>query len=76
VFKNVTVAQQKDDLYCVWVPEDNTTYKFPLAHIWCIEEDYSDETETVEDSLVDMLGQPKSTGDRVVSMRLLDEEDE
>jgi len=36
-------SYQKGDLFCVYEPEKQRTFKYPLVHIWRIEETYPDE---------------------------------
>ena len=33
---------QKGDLFCVYEPDNKRTFKYPIMHIWRIEESYPD----------------------------------
>ncbi len=35
-------SYQKGDMFCVYEPERQTTYKYPVAHIWRVKEGYPD----------------------------------
>ncbi len=36
-------SYQKGDLFCVYEEQNKRTFKYPIIHIWRIEETYSDE---------------------------------
>ncbi len=36
-------SYQKGDLFCVYEEENKRTFKYPIIHIWRIEESYPDE---------------------------------
>ena len=40
--RGVANTYQKGSLFCVYVPNLNKVYKYPIDHIWRVEEDYTD----------------------------------
>lgn len=40
IYEKVSATYTKGPLFCIYVREDNVVYKYPLAVIWRITEEY------------------------------------
>lgn len=41
VFKSATNTYQKGGMYCVYIGDENKVFKYPLEHIFNVEETYA-----------------------------------